>query len=166
MRARKYFSLIDLILQYKSQILSYLEYRTAAISHAADTHLCVVDSVQKRFLDNVNLVPQTALLNFNLAPLSCRRDIANLGVIYRAVIRRGPKILFGSSLRWTMVPDVRHRALAFTGTRFVTGTESCTVTTSIGARSGTLVFSIYCLIVFLSVMALNCLFLCRIFNII
>jgi len=94
LRARRYFSLTDLVLQYKSQVLSYLEYRTAAISHAADTHLYVLDSVQRRFLENVNLLPQTAFAKCNLAPLSCRRDIANLGVIYRAVIRRGPKLLW------------------------------------------------------------------------
>ena len=29
----------------------------------------------------------------NLAPLSCRRDIANLGIIFRAITRRGPKQL-------------------------------------------------------------------------
>ena len=41
-----------------------------------------------------SLVPLTALLSFNVVALSCRRDIANLGVIYRAVISRGPKVLW------------------------------------------------------------------------
>ena len=93
LRARRYFSLVDLVLQYKSQVLSYLEYRTSAISHAADCHLYVLDSVQRRFLENVNLDPRTTFTQCNLAPLSSRRDIANLGVVYRAVIRRGPKKL-------------------------------------------------------------------------
>ena len=93
LRARRYFSLVDLVLQYKSQVLSYLEYRTSAISHAADSHLYVLDSVQRRFLENVNLDPRTAFSTYNLAPLSARRDIANLGVVYRAVLRRGPKKL-------------------------------------------------------------------------
>ena len=31
---------------------------------------------------------------FNLAPLSTRRDIAMLGVVHRAVLRRGPKHFF------------------------------------------------------------------------
>ena len=94
LRTRRYFSLVDLILQYKSQVLSYLEYRTAAVSHAADTHLYHLDSVQRRFLQNVNLTEEAAFQEYNLAPLCSRRDIANLGIIYRAVTRRGPKKLW------------------------------------------------------------------------
>ena len=93
LRARWCFSLVDLVLQYKSQVLSYLEYRTSAISHAADSHLHVLDSVQRRFLENVSLSPSDAFSSFNLAPLSSRRDIAKLGVICRAVVRRGSKKL-------------------------------------------------------------------------
>ena len=89
LRTRRYFSLIDLVLQYKSQVLSYLEYRTSAITHAADTHLHSLDSVQRRFLHNVNLSSLQAFTEYNLAPLCCRRDISNLGIIYRAVLRRG-----------------------------------------------------------------------------
>ena len=32
-------------------------------------------------------------MNFNLAPLSTRRDIAMLGVIHRAALREGPQQL-------------------------------------------------------------------------
>ena len=94
LRSRRYFSLLDLVLQYKSQVLSYLEYRTCGISHAADIHLYHLDSVQRRLLSNVELTPYTALQNFNLAPLSCRRDIANLAIVYRGITRRGPKKLW------------------------------------------------------------------------
>ena len=95
----------DLALHYKSHILSYIEYRSPAITHAANVHLQLVDSVQKRFLRNINLTSFEALHQINLAPLSCRRDIANLGIIFRAVTKRGPhqlRSLFrlsGSSLR-------------------------------------------------------------------
>ena len=77
-------------MHYKSHILSYLEYRTPAISHAATVHLNAVDSVQKRFLRNIGLNSFEALHQLNLAPLSTRRDIANLGLIFRAVSGRGP----------------------------------------------------------------------------
>ena len=53
-------------------------------------HLNLVDSVQKRFLRNINVTSFEALHHLNLAPLSCRRDIANLGIIFRAVTKRGP----------------------------------------------------------------------------
>ena len=36
-----------------------------------------------------------ALQSFNLAPLSIRRDMANLGIIYRALLRQGPRQLQG-----------------------------------------------------------------------
>ena len=94
LRTRRFFSLVDLILQYKSQVLSYLEYRTCAVSHAADIHLYHMDSVQRRFLTNVGLSIVEALRIHNLAPLSCRRDISNLGIIYRAITKRGPKKLW------------------------------------------------------------------------
>ena len=91
LRSRRFFITRDVVLHYKSQVLSFLEYRTCAITHAADVHLHAVDSVQRRFLRNLNLSPYDALHSFNLAPLSTRRDVANLGIIYRAVIRRDLK---------------------------------------------------------------------------
>ena len=94
LRTRRYFSVVDLVLQYKSQVLSYLEYRTAVVSHAADIHLHLLDSVQRRFLDNIDITDLVAFQQFNLAPLCARRDIANLGIIFRAVTRRGPKKLW------------------------------------------------------------------------
>jgi len=93
LRSRRYFSLKDLALHYKSHILTYIEYRTPAITHAASSHLDHLDSVQKRFLRNVGISSFEALHVLNLAPLSCRRDIANLGIIFRAITHRGPKQL-------------------------------------------------------------------------
>ena len=90
LRSRRFFTLKDLALHYKSHILSYVEFRTPAITHAANVHLNLVDSMQKRFLRNINVTSFEALHHLNLAPLSCRRDIANLGIIFRAVTNRGP----------------------------------------------------------------------------
>lgn len=81
------------MLHYKSHVLSFVEYRTSAITHAADVHLNALDAVQRRFLRNLSLSPYVALHFYNLAPLITRRDVANLGIIYRAVIHRGPKQL-------------------------------------------------------------------------
>ena len=93
LRSRRFFSVYDIVLHYKAHILSFLEYRTCAITHAADTHLIGLDSVQRKFLRNISVSPVDALQVFNLAPLSSRRDIANLGIIYRALFRKGPKQL-------------------------------------------------------------------------
>ena len=38
----------------------------------------------------MGLNERQALCNFNLAPLNCRRDIAALGLVHRAVLKQGP----------------------------------------------------------------------------
>ena len=63
---------------------------TCCFTHAADVHLQRLDSVQKRFLDVIGIDPKTAFAELNLAPLGLRRDIANLGIILRAISGRGP----------------------------------------------------------------------------
>ena len=93
LRSRRFFSVRDFVLHYKAQVLSFLEYRTCAITHGADVHLHALDAIQRRFLRNVGLLLLDALHAFNLAPLSSRRDMANLGILYRAVTRRGPRQL-------------------------------------------------------------------------
>ena len=52
-----------------------------------------LDAIQRRFLRNVGFLLLDALHAFNLAPLSSRRDMANLGILYRVVTRRGPRQL-------------------------------------------------------------------------
>jgi hypothetical protein len=90
LRTQRYYTDADLIVLYKSHVLSYLEYRTPAVYHATRSVLDKLDEVQRRFLRNVGVDEETALLEFNLAPLEMRRDIAMLGVIHRASIKEGP----------------------------------------------------------------------------
>ena len=63
--------------------------------HASATVLNNVDSVQRMFLKDMNVSAEDALMDklFNLAPLDMRRDIAMLGVMHRAVLKKGPKQL-------------------------------------------------------------------------
>ena len=122
LRCRRYFSLKDLALHYKSHILSYMEYRTPAITHAATVHLNGLESVQRRFLRNVGLSSFDALDQLNLAPLSTRRDIANLGIIFRAITNHGLgqlRSLFklSSSLSRSSPRRPSHRYLAIDVTR-------------------------------------------------
>ena len=89
-RTRRYYCDGDLIGLYKAHILSYLEYRTPAIYHGTRDVLVRLDSVQTKFLRDVGVDEVTALMEFNLAPLRMRRDIAMLGVLHRAALGEGP----------------------------------------------------------------------------
>ena len=90
LRSRRFHTVAELVHLYKSQILSYIEYRTAAIYHSADTHLNRIDAIQRRFLREVGLTEAAALTEYHLAPLPARRDMAMLGLLHRAVLGRGP----------------------------------------------------------------------------
>ena len=90
MRTRRFYSASDLIALYKAHLLSYLEYRTPAIYHCTRAVICRLDNVQTSFLKDVGVDDVTALIDFHLAPLSARRDMAMLGVIHRTVLGKGP----------------------------------------------------------------------------
>ena len=95
MKTRRFHTEIEMFQLFKSHVLPPLEYRTPAIYHASATILNYIDSVQRMFLKDMNISPEDALMDksFNLAPLGMRRDIAMLGVIHRAVLKKGPKQL-------------------------------------------------------------------------
>ena len=76
---------------YKSQLLSYVEYRTAAIYHACDSMLAPLNNFQDEFLRELGISPEDALVHFNLAPLWSSRDMAMMGVLHRAAIGKGPE---------------------------------------------------------------------------
>ena len=57
-------------------MLPVLEFPTAAVYHATKTTLDNLDKVRRRFLREVGLTEEEALLYYNLAPLNTRRDIA------------------------------------------------------------------------------------------
>ena len=90
LRTRRVHTTSDLFLLFKSHILSYLEYRTPAIYHAAATVLDPIDRILRSFLRDLCVPEIDALLSFNLAPLAARRDIAMLGLIHRTVLGEGP----------------------------------------------------------------------------
>ena len=76
---------------FKAHVLSYLEYRTPGIYHAATTVITSLDRILERFLRDINMTSEEALMNCNLAPLATRRDIAMLGLIHRTVLGLGPR---------------------------------------------------------------------------
>ena len=82
LRTGRYFSDGELVNLYKSVLLFYLQYRTAALYHGCNTVLEPLYSFQDRFLSELGISEEDALFRFNLAPLSCRRDIAMLGLLH------------------------------------------------------------------------------------
>ena len=90
MRSGRFYCDAELVLLYKSHLLSFLEYRTPAIYHARRDALSRLDSVQQRFLRGTGIDEVAALMHFNLAPLATRRDIAMPGLIHRTVLGKGP----------------------------------------------------------------------------
>ena len=90
LRSRAFYSTDKIMCLWKAHILSFIEYLTPGIFHAADSHLCRVDALQTGFLREIGVPEADALVQFKLAPLCTRRDIAMLGIIHRCVLGRGP----------------------------------------------------------------------------
>jgi len=89
-RSRRFHTLDQMVLLWKGRVLGSIEHRTSAIYHAADTILQPLDRLQASYLEALGLSEQDALRDHNLAPLGCRRDMAMLGVIHRALLGHGP----------------------------------------------------------------------------
>ena len=81
----------SLLLAYKSQVLPFLEHRTPAVYHASDPVPAALNSTQGSLLQQLGLGSVDAMLYFQLAPLSSRRDIAMLGFIHSCVCGNGPR---------------------------------------------------------------------------
>ena len=90
LRTQRYYTDAHLIVLYKAHMLSFLGYRTPAVYHALRLILSRLDSVQSRFLRGIGVDDSAALVEFRLAPLAVRRDIAMLGLIHRAAVGEGP----------------------------------------------------------------------------
>ena len=87
---RRFFDTRALVRFYKCHVWPVLEFPTAAVLHAATSVLELLDRVQKRFLREISLSEEEALLHYNLAPLKCRRDMAALGLLHRTTLGKGP----------------------------------------------------------------------------
>ena len=90
LRAKRAFSAENFVVQYKQQVLAFIEYRSSAIYHATTTVLHQLDILQDNFLHELGISREAALMDLCLAPLSMRRDIALLGLLHRSAIGDGP----------------------------------------------------------------------------
>ena len=95
LRARRFYEKPALIGLYKSHILSFIEGATPAIYHAAPGVLKIIDDTQESFLHQIEMSQQEAFLEFNLAPLGVRKDIAMLGILCKVCHNKAPPPLQG-----------------------------------------------------------------------
>ena len=89
LHCRRFYTLRELFLLYKSHVLSFIEYRTPAISHAASSALSLLDCVQERFTRALGVSEEDALLQFCSASLAADRNMAILVLIHRTALRLG-----------------------------------------------------------------------------
>ena len=86
LRTRAYYSVPQLIDQFKTHIWGLIECNSGGYFHAANSLLVKVDKVQTRFLKELELTEEQAFLDFNFAPCRVRRNIAILGLIHKRVL--------------------------------------------------------------------------------
>lgn len=63
-----------------------MESRTAGLYHAATSVLAPLDNLYKRFVRELGLSAEQAFLQYNLAPLCLRRDVAMLGLLHKCAL--------------------------------------------------------------------------------
>ena len=98
-RVRKFYSIGALIRLYKAHVLPYAERSIPAIFHSPPNSFECLDIVQTNFLEEVQVSLKDALLNFNLAPLSTRRDMSMLNLLHRTQLGVAPLALSSFSLK-------------------------------------------------------------------
>jgi len=86
LRTRAYYSVPDLVTQFKTHIWGLIEVNMGAYFHAASYMLAKIDHAQNRFLRALGLSPDQAFLDYNFAPPSLRRNIGILGLLHKRVL--------------------------------------------------------------------------------
>ena len=81
----------ELVLLFKSQVLSYLDNASLCLLHLTEAAFAPLEAVQQAFLDHIEVAAEEALLSFGLPPLSTRRDMSGLTFLYRVSTGRVPE---------------------------------------------------------------------------
>jgi hypothetical protein len=85
-RIRGFYDAAQLINHFKTHVWSLLEMNAAAILHAAISRLEKFDDAQIRFLRTIDITPEHAFLEYNLAPPKLRRNIPMPGMLHKRVL--------------------------------------------------------------------------------
>ena len=86
LRTRAYYTIRELIQQYKTHVWCLVELHCGGYFHAATTLLDKVDQVQRSFLHKLEVSESSAFLQYNFAPTVLRRSIAILGLLHKRVL--------------------------------------------------------------------------------
>ena len=88
LRTRAYYSISDLITQFKTQVWGLMEANSGGLFHAATSLLQRIDQAQNRFLREIGISAVRGFLEFNFAPPSLRRNIGILGLLQKRVLNK------------------------------------------------------------------------------
>ena len=69
LRSRPYYSIEDLIIQFKTHIWGIIEYSHGCVLHACDTSLAKIERLQSGFVQELRITEGMASLDINFAPL-------------------------------------------------------------------------------------------------
>ena len=83
LRRRAFYSVKDLVQQFKTHVWPLLESTMGAIFHASTYLLVKIDRLQVSFLKEIGLSEEEAFLQYNVAPLGLRRNIGMLGLLFK-----------------------------------------------------------------------------------
>ena len=86
LRTRGYYSIADLILQFKTHIWGLIEAHMGGYFHAAPSLLQKLDHAQNRFLRELGVSSADAFLDHAFAPVCLRRNIGILGLLHKRVL--------------------------------------------------------------------------------
>ena len=86
LRSRAFYSLPDLIIQFKTHIWGLIEYSHGCIMHASESALARVERLQSSFVEELHVYEDDNFLIHNFAPLQLRRDIGILGLLHKRVL--------------------------------------------------------------------------------
>ena len=85
LRTSHYYDHKAMMKSYKAHVLCLLEGANSAVYHASSSTLERLENLQRSFLRHLSLTESEAFLVHNLAPLSLRRDIGMLGLLFKCI---------------------------------------------------------------------------------
>ena len=74
------------MMQFKTHIWGLMEANMGGIFHAATSLLAQIDRAQNRFLRELGISSEQALLDFNFPSPQIRRNISILGLLHKRVL--------------------------------------------------------------------------------
>ena len=88
LRTRAFYSVSDLLNQFKIHIWGLIEYKNGAILHACPTVLHKLDRVQRHFVQELRMTEEMAFIDHNFPPLCLRRTIGILGFLHKRILNQ------------------------------------------------------------------------------